>query len=301
MPKISIKRVKESKYLYMMLALPILYIIVFKYLPMGGIILAFKDYSFSKGIWNSPWVGFEYFKRFLGDPLFWRAFKNTLKLNIIQILVSFPLPIIFALMLNEVRHNKYKKVVQSISYFPHFVSTAIIIGMVFLFLSNGGVVNTFLHNQGKEKINFLIDPNWFRPIYIITGIWSSVGWSSIIYLAALTSLDMEVIEAAIVDGASRIRRIWSITLPSILPTILIMFIMAVGGILNSSLDKTIMLQTPSNQSTSDLLSMYIYRIGIQGMQFSYSSAIGLFENIVNICFLLGANYITKKVGEVSIF
>lgn len=283
-----------------MLAVPLAYVLVFKYLPMGGIVLAFKNYSFSKGIWGSPWVGLEYFNRFLADPLFWRAFKNTLILNVTQIIISFPLPILFALMLNEVKHRRYKKVVQSISYFPHFVSTAIIVGMVFLFMSNGGLVNTFLHNQGRDRISFLLDPNWFRPIYIITGIWSNVGWSSIIYLAALTSLDMEIMEAATVDGASRFRRIWSITLPSIMPTILIMFILAIGGILNSSLDKTIMLQTPSNQAASDLLSMYIYRIGVQSMQFGYSSAIGLFENVINICFLLVTNYITKKTGEVSI-
>ena len=287
--------------LYLMLLLPVLYILIFCYVPMGGIIISFKDYSFRKGILGSPWVGLKWFEKFLTDPYFWKLVRNTLLLNIYGLIFGFPIPIILALMLNEVTHPKFKRAIQTVSYLPHFISTVVVCGMLTNFLSLDGLINQILSFFGFEKVLFLMEPKYFRTIFTASGIWQSCGWTSIIYLASLTAVDQEIVEAAMIDGANRWQRICHVTLPAIVPTISTMLIMQVGKLMTLGYEKIILLYNGSTYETADTIATYVYRRGILNADYSYSTAVGLFQSVVGVILLVSANRISKKISETGLW
>ncbi|MCI9542131.1 MAG: sugar ABC transporter permease [Lachnospiraceae bacterium] len=287
--------------MYLLMLLPILYYIIFCYGPMYGVLIAFKDYKIAKGVWASPWVGFKWFEKFLTDAYFWKLVRNTLLLNIYGLLWGFPIPIILALMLNEVSNSKFKRVVQTVSYLPHFISTVVICGMLINFLSLDGLINQLLAALGLQKIQFLMQPKWFRTIFTASGIWQSCGWTSIIYLAALTSVDQQLIEAAHIDGANRFQRILHVTIPAITPTISIMLIMQLGRLMTLGYEKIILLYNGSTYETADTIATYVYRRGILNADYSYSTAVGLFQTVVGVILLVTANKVSNKLSETSLW
>ena len=288
--------------LYLMLLLPVLYIIIFCYVPMGGIVIAFKDYSFRKGILGSDWVGLKHYVNFFSNPDAWRIIRNTLFLGVYSLVWCFPFPIIFALALNEVTRTRFKKFVQTISYMPHFLSAVVVCGMLVSFLSPiRGIINTIITMFGGEAINFLSTPAWFRTIYVASEVWQTLGWGAIVYLAAISNVDPQYYEAAKLDGASRLRQIWSITLPCIAPTVATMLILRVGSILEVGLEKVLLLYSPAIYETSDIIATYVYRQGMVSGNMSYASAIGLFSSIINLVLLVTANYFSKKFSDTGLF
>lgn len=292
-------RRNKIKYL---LVLPVLvWYILFCYKPMYGLIIAFKDYSPSLGIMESEWVGLKHFKAFFNDTYFVRLLTNTLKLSIYNLLLSFPIPIILALLLNEVKNRFFMSTVQTISYFPHFISMVVICGMITEFCSLNGIVSKVVELFTGKSEALLQNPAYFRSIYIISGIWQQAGFSSIIYFAALCSIDAELYEAAELDGAGRIGRMIHISIPCIAPTIIIMFILKFGQIMSIGSEKVILLYNPLTYSTADIISSYVYRKGLQEFSWSYSSAVGLFNSIVNIICLVVINSVSKKVSETSLW
>lgn len=295
------KKIKKCKYLYIMMLLPIIYYILFHYLPLYGVLIAFKDYKIAKGVWGSPWVGFKWFEKFLADPYFWKLVKNTLLLNIYGLLWGFPVPILLALMLNEVTNAKFKRAIQTVSYLPHFISTVVVCGMVMNFLSLDGIINQIIAAFGFDKIQFMVLPEWFRTIFTASGIWQTCGWTSIIYLSALTSVDQEILEAAMIDEANRFQRIKSVTLPSIAPTISIMLIMQIGRLMSLGYEKIILLYNGSTYETADVISTYVYRRGILSADFSYSTAVGLFQSVIGVILLVASNQISKKLSDSSLW
>ena len=299
------KKIKKnflySWQLYLLLLPAVIYVIVFCYFPMYGVQIAFRDYKIRAGIWGSPWVGLEHFVKFIKYPNFGMLIKNTLVIGLYGF-ATFPVSIVFALMINEVQNLKFKKTVQMISYMPHFLSTVVVCSMIQLFFDQQtGVMNAMIEFFGGQRQDFLTMPEYFADIYVWSGVWQGIGWSSIIYVAALSGVDPELIEAARVDGAKRLAIIWHVKIPSILPTIVIMLILSCGGIISVGFEKTFLLQNPLNLSASQVISTYVYNIGIQGGQFSYSSAIGLFNNIVSIVILCIVNYASKKTTEIGIW
>ncbi len=279
----------------------LVYLFIFAYIPMYGVQIAFRDFSPRKGIWGSEWVGLEYFKRFIEYPNFKFLMMNTLRIGLYS-LATFPCPIIFALMLNEVRSSKFKKSVQMISYIPHFLSTVVVCSMVTLFFNQKtGVVNAIIEFLGGTRTDFLTKASYFEDIYVWSGVWQGLGFGAIIYIAALASVPMEQIEAARIDGATRLQIIWHVNIPYILPTIIIMLIFSCGGILGVGFEKILLLQNDLNLSRSQVISTYVYEIGIRGGQFSYSSAIGLFNTIINVTILAIVNEIARRFGETSIW
>lgn len=268
---------------------------------MYGVLIAFKDYKIAKGVWASPWVGFKWFEKFLTDAYFWKLVRNTLLLNIYGLLWGFPIPIILALMLNEVSNSKFKRVVQTVSYLPHFISTVVICGMLINFLSLDGLINQLLAVLGLQKVQFLMQPKWFRTIFTASGIWQSCGWTSIIYLAALTSVDQQLIEAAHIDGANRFQRILHVTIPAITPTISIMLIMQLGRLMTLGYEKIILLYNGSTYETADTIATYVYRRGILNADYSYSTAVGLFQTVVGVILLVTANKVSNKLSETSLW
>lgn len=284
-----------------MMLIPIVYYVLFHYMPLYGVLISFKDYKVAKGVWGSPWVGFKWFEKFLTDEYFWKLVRNTLLLNIYGLLWGFPIPIILALMLNEVTHSGFKRVIQSVSYLPHFISTVVVCGMVMNFLSLDGIINRFVTFLGFEKIQFMLLPEWFRTVFTASGIWQSCGWTSIIYLSALTAVDQEVLEAAMIDGANRFQKIRYVTLPSIAPTISIMLIMQLGRLMSLGYEKIILLYNGSTYETADVISSYVYRRGILNNDFSYSTAVGLFQSVVGVLLLVCSNTITKRLSENSLW
>lgn len=295
------KKIKRSKWLYVLMIIPILYYVIFCYGPMYGVLIAFKDFKIAKGVWASPWVGFKWFEKFLFDEYFWKLVRNTLMLNVYGLIWGFPIPILLALMLNEVRHSKYKRLVQTVSYLPHFISTVVVCGMLNNFLSLNGIINQFIEFLGFEKIQFLILPEWFRTVFTASGIWQSCGWNSIIYLAALTAVDAQLVEAAEIDGANRFQRIWHVTLPAITPTISIMLIMQLGRMMTLGYEKIILLYNGMTYETADTISTYVYRRGILRADYSYSTAVGLFQTVVGVILLVTSNKISKKISETSLW
>ena len=290
--------------LYAMLIPGLLNLIIFKFLPMYGVVVAFQDYSPKGGFFGSNWVGLKHFQAFFRDPFCWRVIRNTFVLGVESLIFTFPAPIILALLLNELRYPRFKKVVQTISYMPYFLSVVIVVGMMKeLFSMNNGPVNAVLAALGLERQNFFMMPAAFRPLYIGSGIWQGIGYSSIIYLAAIAGINPEMYESAVLDGASRIKQMWYITLPSILPTISILFIMAVAGILGNDYQKILLMYSPRTYSTADVVNTYVYRYGIEtaGNHLSYSSAVGLLVNVVSLIFLVIANTVTGKLSETSLF
>jgi len=292
----------KEKAFWLMVLPGIIWYLIFAYGPMYGLIISFKDFSPFKGITKSPWVGFKWFIQFFESQFFWRLIRNTLLLNIFNIIFSFPVPIILAFLLNEVRHNWYKRIVQTVSYLPHFVSTVIIVGMLVNFVApSGGIVNNIIVALGGEPIHFMVKPEWFRPLYIITGIWQNAGWNSIIYIAALSSIDPQLYEAAYVDGANKIKQIWYVSLPGILPTIIIMLILALGSILSVGYEKIILMYNTATYETADVINTYVYRRGVVGGEYSFGTAVGLFQSVINFMFIVAANKISRKVSNVSLW
>ncbi|SFS51233.1 ABC transporter permease subunit [Paenibacillus sp. 453mf] len=286
-----------------LLFLPVLaYFIIFHYIPMYGVQIAFKDFIANKGIMGSPWVGFEHFERFFDSFYFWRIIKNTLGIGIYELIVGFPIPIILALMIHELRTGKFRKFVQTVTYMPHFLSTIVMVGMIMMFLSPAsGLINVVISLFGGEPISFMTEPGWFKSIYVWSGVWQTMGWSSIIYIAALAGIDPQLHEAARVDGASRLRRIWHINLPGIAPTIIVLLILNMGSILGVGFEKVFLMQNDLNMESSDVISTNVYRSGILGAQYSFSAAVGLFNSVVNFIMLLTVNRIARKVSSSSLW
>ena len=295
------KRLKESWQWYLLLLPALIYLLIFAYGPMYGIQIAFKDYRASRGIWGSEWVGLKYFVRFLEHPNFWMMIKNTLSITLYS-LATFPCAVIFALLLNEIRQVRLKKTVQMITYMPHFLSEVVVCSLVILFLDRTtGPINNLISFFGGTRTNIMAIPEAFSSVYVLSGLWQNLGWSSILYISALSSISTEEIEAARIDGASRLQIMRYINLPGIMPTVIITFLLRVGGLLNVGFSKIYLLQNDLNLDRSTVLSTFTYEIGLVGGQYSYSTAIGLFNNLINITVLLVVNKITKKVTETSLF
>ncbi|WP_199621181.1 ABC transporter permease [Paenibacillus alkalitolerans] len=290
-----------NKYLYLMMIPVIAYYVIFHYAPMYGAIIAFKDYTPMKGVLGSDWVGFKHFQDFFGSFYFWRILKNTLLISIYSLLFEFPAPILLALLINEVRHQLFKRVVQTITYMPYFISLVVICGMITDFTNSDGLINTLLTQFGYDGQAMLQKPGLFRPIYILSEIWQKIGWESIIYIAALMSIDQEQYEAARMDGAGRIKQMLYITLPGIMPVITILFILRMGNLLNVGFEKIILLYNPVTYETADVISSFVYRVGLLEFGWSFSSAVGLFNSVINLILLISANYISRKVNESSLW
>ena len=292
----------RDKYLLILFIPCFLYFIIFKYIPMFGVVIAFEDYTPYIGFIKSEWIGFQNFTEFFNSIYLWRLIRNTLLLNVFNLVIGFPIPIIFALLLNELKKLKFKRFVQTVSYLPHFISTVIIVGIMYSFLSpNSGIVNVMLKSLGREPINFANETSWFRPLYIGSDIWQSFGWGSIIYLAAISGIDPSLYEAAEMDGAKRLRKIIHITIPSILPTIIILLIMRVGRMMSVGFQKIILMYNPAIYETADVISTYVYRKGIQNGDFSFATAVDLFNGVINLILLISANTISKKLSETSLW
>ena len=295
-------RIKRTWQLYILLIPCVAYLVIFKYWPIYGIQIAFRDYNFTQGFFGSDWVGLEHFQRFFNSPDFWRIIKNTMVLSLMNIAFSFPFPILFALMLNQVNNIRYKKIVQTVSYAPYFISTVVLVGMILIVLSPSyGLVNHIIAAVGGEKIFFMAKPKAFKWIYVISILWQRTGYNSIIYIAALTSINPELHEAAVIDGASRLQRIFYIDLPGIMPTAVIMLILATGRILSVGYEMVYLMQNPINLPAAEIISTYVYKRGILTGEFSYSTAINLFQSVINLIMLLTVNKIAKKVSGSSLF
>lgn len=297
-----IKDIKRDKWIYALALIVVAYYVLFQYLPMYGAIIAFKEYDVVKGIAGSPWVGLKHFKDFINDYYFVRIMRNTFLLSVFNLLWSFPLTVIFALLLNEIKQQRFKKVVQTATYLPHFISTIVICGMLIDFLAEDGMISQCIKALGGEAKFYLNYPQYFRTIYITSGIWQSIGWGSIIYLAALSGIDTQLYEAAMIDGAGRLRQTWNITLPGILPTIVTLLILDIGKLMNLGYEKIILLYNGNTYETADVISTYVYRLGLGEMRrYSYTSAIGLFNSAINMMLLVSANHISKKLTETSLW
>lgn len=297
-----LQNIKRCWQLYILLLPAVIYLLIFNYAPMVGIQIAFRDYKISEGMFASQWVGLKHFFNFFESVQFKTLIENTVKLSLMSLVFGFPLPILLAVLLNECKNLKFKKAVQSITYAPYFISTVILVSMVSLFLSpSTGVVNKLVEFFGGTAIDFMGKAELFRPIYVISGIWQSTGWSSIIYIAALSGVDPELHEAAKVDGANRLKRIWHIDLPGIRVTMVTLFILSCGGILSVGFEKAFLMQNPMNQATSEIISTYVYKLGVLKAQYSYTTAIGLFNSVINVCILMVVNRISKKMADISLF
>lgn len=296
------KNFRKNWMLYVMILPVVIYYLIFAYTPMYGVILAFKNYRVKAGILGSPWVGFAHFTRFFNGYNFWTLIKNTLGISIYSLLVGFPIPIIFALLLNYIKNKPLKKTVQMVSYAPYFISTVVICGMLTIFMNpDTGIFNTILNFFGKESVNFLAKPQWFKSIYVWSGVWQGMGWSSIIYISALSGVDYEMHEAAIVDGATKVQRILHIDLPSIKPTVIMMLILQLGSLMGVGFEKVYLLQNTLNKSAASVISTYVYEVGLINSDYGYSTAVGLFNSIINVILLVAANQICKKVADESLF
>ncbi len=301
-----LRKIWQARLLYLIFLPGFLYFIIFKYLPMVGIVIAFEDYSVFKGMFNSPWVGFKHFENFLGSEYFYQVLQNTFLLAFSSLLVGFPLPIIFAILLNEVRHILAKRFIQSLSLFPYFVSSAVAVSLIYALLDpQGGLINTFIGIFGIKPISFLSEPDWFRPIYISLNIWQGLGYGGIVYLAAITGIDPQLYEAAEMDGAGRWAKIRHITLPSISNTVIILLILNIGRLLSTDLDKILLLYNPAIYETADVVQSYVYRrgFGVGGAlpQYSFAAAVGIFQSLVALVLIVLANWAAKKYSETRLF
>lgn len=296
------KNFRKNWMLYVMILPVVIYYIIFAYTPMYGVLLAFKNYRIKEGILGSPWVGFSHFTRFFNSYNFVSLIKNTLGISAYSLLVGFPIPIIFALLLNYIKSRPLKKTVQMVSYAPYFISTVVICGMLTIFMNpDTGIFNTILNFFGFESVNFLAKPEWFKSIYVWSGVWQGMGWSSIIYISALSGVDYEMHEAAIVDGATKVQRILHIDLPSIKPTVIMMLILQLGSLMGVGFEKVYLLQNTLNKSAASVISTYVYEVGLVNSDYGYSTAVGLFNAVINVILLVAANQICKKVADESLF
>ncbi|WP_068621847.1 ABC transporter permease [Paenibacillus tuaregi] len=289
--------IRKNYFLYVLLAPALILTLIFKYVPMYGAIIAFKDFSPIKGIMGSDWVGFKYFEKFLSAPNFEQLLLNTLKLSLYGLVLGFPVPIILALMLNQLRKSAVKKNVQLVLYAPNFISVVVIVGMLFVFLSPTGPINHLITSITGKPVMFMTEPEYFRWVYILSGIWQGAGWASIIYVAALANVDPELHNAASLDGANLLQRIRHIDLPTIKPIMAIVFILAAGGIMSIGFEKAYLMQTSLNLPTSEILPTYVYKIGLQSGNYAYSAAVGLFNSVINVILLVTVNFIVKRLNE----
>ena len=293
---------KRNWFLYLMFLPVLIYFIIFSYIPMGGTIMAFKDYKVRMGIWGSPWVGLKYFERFFNSYNFELLLKNTITISVYSLLVSFPIPIIFALLLNYLRQKHLKKVIQMVSYAPYFISTIVICGMIAIFLDkNSGIINQIITFFGGEAVPFLSRPEYFKSIYVWSGVWQGMGYSSIIYLSALSGIDPALHEAAIMDGASKVKRIIHIDLPGLKSIIVIQLILALGSLMNVGFEKIYLLQNDLSISASDVINTYVYRVGLVQNNYSFSTAVGLFNSVINMFLVILANTFVKKLTNESLW
>ena len=300
--KRNLKIIGKDWQLYSLLLLPLIYYVIFKYGPMIGNIIAFRKYVPGGPVFGTEWIGLKYFKIFIADPTFWGVFKNTLMISVLSLIIGFPFPIIFALLLNEFKGGKFKKFVQTASYLPYFLSTVVVAGMIMELLSpSSGVINMAIKHFTGHTIDFLAKPEWFRTIYISSGIWQGLGWGAILYLAALSGINMELYESAKIDGANRWKQTLHVTIPGIMPTIVILLILNIGGLLAVGYEKILLLYNPLTYPTADVLSTYLYRMGLESNNFSYATAIGLFESIIGLILITAANQISKKVSDTSLW
>lgn len=292
---------RAHPWLYLMILPAIAYFAIFHYAPMYGVIIAFQDYKPLKGISGSAWVGFKHFQTFVQGPFFWRLVRNTLSINIGMLVFGFPLPIIFALMLNEVRSTAFRKVVQTVTYMPHFVSSVVVCGLMVIFCRSDGLLTNVLTFFGLPKTNLLTVESYFQPLYIGMNIWQELGWDSIIYFAALTSVDAALYEAARVDGAGRWRQMWHITLPGISSTIVILLILRIGNLMSLGWDRIILMYNDMVMETADVISTFVYRTGLVQVQYSYATAVGLLNSIINVILLVSANAVSRKISDSSLW
>lgn len=293
--------IRKNKLLYVMLLPVLLFYVIFHYAPMYGAVIAFKDFSPRLGIGDSPWIGFEHFKTFFTGAYFWRTIKNTLLISFYELLFGFPAPIVLALLLNEVRHTLFKRTVQTVTYLPHFISLVVICGIVKDFTASDGVINDILVYLGGERLSLLLEPDMFRTIYVSSGIWQHIGWGTIIFLAALTGIDPEQYEAARMDGAGRWKQMLHVTIPGLMPTIVILLILSIGRLMNVGFEKIILLYNPSTYETADVISSYVYRVGLQDFNYSFSSAVGLFNSVINFMLVIFSNWLSRKLNNTSLW
>ncbi|GMK42035.1 protein LplB [Paenibacillus sp. CCS19] len=295
-------RLKRDKWMYALLLPGLIYFLLFKYVPMWGVLLAFKNYQPFLGFWKSDWVGFEHFRLFFTNPDFFMLLRNTLILSFYNLLFFFPAPIIAALMLNEIRIALFKRAVQTLIYVPHFISMVIVASLTYVFLTTeGGVVNEWLNAHTGKTIDFLTSPDWFRPMIIIQTIWKECGWGTIIFLAALAAVDVEQYEAAIVDGANRWKQMWHITLPALRSTIVILLILRMGHVLDNGFEQIYLMLNPLNRENAEVFDTYVYMMGITQGAFSYSTAVGLFKAVVGVILVLGTNWLAKRFGQSGLY
>lgn len=295
-------RIIYHRQIYLFLLFPFIWYLVFHYYPMYGALLAFKNFKYNLGIIGSPWAGLKYFKAFLSDSSFYEVIRNTLTISLLKLLFNFPAPIIMALMINEIIHDKFKRIVQTISYLPHFVSWVVVVTLLQKILSpNAGLINDIRVERGLEPIFYMGSTTLFYPLVILTSMWKGIGWNSIIYLAALTNIDPNLYEAAYIDGAGRWSLLFKITLPCLVPTIAILLIMSLSGILNAGFDQIYLMQTPSTLSVSEILDTYVLKTGILEGQFSYSTAIGFFKSIISMILIVTVNWISRKLSDISLW
>ncbi len=299
---IDFARMKKNWQLYVIIALPVLVLLIFSYGPMYGLQIAFKDFIPTKGFGGSEWVGLKHFKTFMTSYQFMRLLKNTLMISLYSLIASFPTAIILAIAVNECKNRLFKKTVQMVTYAPHFISTVVMAGIILMVLSPySGIVNNIIAAFGGEKIDFMAKPEYFRHIYVWSGVWQGIGFNSIIYISALAGIDPSLHEAAVVDGASRLQRIIHVDLPGIMPTITIMLIMNCGRIMTVGYEKILLLQNSVNMSTSDVISTYVYRIGLENAQYSFSTAVSLFNSVINCILLVTVNMIAKRINDTSLW
>lgn len=299
----TLQQMKKSYMLYIFLLPAVIMVAIFCYAPMYGVLMAFQNYSPSKGILGSPWVGFEWFERFFNMPRFWQILGNTLTLSVYSLIVGFPIPIILAVLINSVESNRFRRVTQTVTYMPHFISTVVLVGMITVFLSpRSGFLNHMLEMFGAAEDTYYMGvAEYFPHIYVWSGVWQDMGWNSIIYLAALTGVDQALHEAAQVDGATKLQRIWHIDLPAIIPTMVILLILNVGSIMSVGYEKVFLMQNDLNIMSSEVISTYVYKIGLTQQQFSYSAAIGLFNNVINFILLITVNKVSAKLSGSSLW
>ena len=296
-----LKNVKQSRWLYLMFALPFLYFIVFKYGAMAWLVIAFEDFNAFKGVFNSKWVGLKWFQAFIKDPYFWNIVKNTIVLNLWNIIICFPAPILLALMINEVKNKAFKKFTQTVSYLPYFLSTVVVCGFITNIVATDGLINQVLKALGMNTVTFLMEPGWFRPIYVMSELWQGCGWGSIIYLAALAGVDQQLYEAASIDGASKFQQLIHISLPGIASVISIQFLLTIGRILSIGYEKIILLYNGATYETADVISTYVYRRGLIEANYSYGAAVSIFQSVIALFLVVMANRAARKIGPTSLW
>lgn len=288
--------------LYLLLAPTLIYIFIFLYLPMGGVLMAFEDYSATKGIFGSPWVGLKHFERFFSSYNFWQIFSNTVSLSLYNLIANFPIPIVFALLLNQMRMPRFKKLVQTISYAPYFISVVVLVGMLNIFLSpQTGILNFLITSLGGEPVYFMAEPELFQSVYVWSGVWQNTGQAAIIYIAALTGISQDLHEAAMVDGASKLKRTIHIDIPGIMPTAITMLLLNLGRIMSIGFEKAFLMQTTLNISASEIISTYVYKQGLLGAQFSYSTAVGLFNSVIGCVLVVIVNWVSRRLTDTSLW